>query len=99
MAGALIFPRGVGMFQEIGDACDNLHAPPDQPVVVGCFDDGQGVGSARVLIALALPQGQWLTTEISLSLLLTAADAFVNLHGDPRSSDTCLRCGTRRSCR
>jgi hypothetical protein len=93
MSGIAIYPRGSGMFAEIGDACDNLHAPPEVPVAIGAFETHD---EARVLIALPMPHGRWLTAEVSLALLLTAADAFAQAHGDPRSSDTCLRCGVRR---
>ena len=93
MSDLLIYPGGAGMFHDIGDACDNLLAPVDQPVVVGAFPQPD---APRVLLALPMPGGRWLTAELSLALFLTAADAFAHVHGDPRTSDTCLRCGVKR---
>ena len=92
MAGLLIYPRGDGMLTDIGEAWRNLLAPPDVPVALGVFATHDG---PRVLLALPLPQspGRWVTSEISLELLLTAADAAVQAHGDPRERDRCLRCG------
>jgi hypothetical protein len=82
MAGVLIYPRGAGMLDEIGDVdADNLVAPEGVPVAIGALD------AERVLIALPLPYGRWLTAEISLALFLTAADAFALAHGDPRGRD------------
>jgi hypothetical protein len=89
MAGLLLYPRGVGLFDEIGR--DNLAAPPAIPVVIGAFNDGD---EPRVVVALPLPdQSCWLLAELSLALFLTAADACANAQGDPRSDRTCLRCG------
>jgi hypothetical protein len=88
VAGVLIFPLGHGMGDDIDrDLC--VVTPADMQIGIGAFD-GQ-----RVRIALPLPYGRWATADVSLSMFLTAADAFVLAHGDPRVTDSCPRCGSK----
>ncbi len=98
MAGALIFPHGHGMGDEVGSVDHCIVTPPDMQVLIGAFAVDANYRSdsgPRVRIALPLPYGRWATAEISLSLFLTAADAFVMAHGDPRDVDSCPRCGSK----
>ncbi len=54
------------------------------PIRLGGLASGMQSGKPSVAIAVPLGDGTWALGETSLALLLTATEALVAVHGDPR---------------
>lgn len=73
-----------GMLADV-DRDELVHA---QLEAVGVLAGGTTGGMPSVMARIALPDGRTAFAETTLRLLLSAADAFVARHGDPRYPDT-----------
>lgn len=82
MPGMLIFPRGEVLLDDIPTAL-RLGPAPMGHLAIGAFGK-TAVDDARVVVAIPTASGMWVLGETDLALLLTAAEAFVAVHGDPR---------------
>lgn len=77
MAGLLIFPDAGVMLNDL--------AGPRQVSLQPC---AMGSTDKTVYVAVPTVKGQWVIATFDLALLLTAAEAFIHTHGDPRCRTT-----------
>jgi hypothetical protein len=82
MSGLTIYPRGDELFLDIPERRRDYPAGGVH-VRMGAFDRGP-TGAPCVVIAIPSWSGTWVLGETDLALFLTAAEAFVAQHGDPR---------------
>jgi len=83
MPGLLIFPRGEVLFADIPEDL-RVYPPAAGHIAIGAISEPAGVVPPTVVIAIPTAMGYWVMGETDLALLLTAAEAFVAVHGDPR---------------
>jgi hypothetical protein len=81
MPGLLIFPRGEVLFADIPED-RRCYPPAAGHLAIGAIS--HATAAPIVVIAIPTASGQWVLGETDLALLLTAAEAFVAVHGDPR---------------
>jgi hypothetical protein len=84
MPGLLIFPRGEVLFADIPDSL-RTYPPAAGHLAIGAITPAAGLGP-YVVIAIPTAAGVWVLGETDLALLLTACEAFVAVHGDPRGA-------------
>jgi hypothetical protein len=83
MPGLLIFPRGEVLFADIPEDLRS-YPPAAGHLAIGAISDPSRVVTPIVVIAIPTAMGYWVLGETDLALFLTAAEAFVAAHGDPR---------------
>lgn len=77
MPGLVIFPRGDSMIADL-----HREAGGPDTVAIGAISE-PGIAPV-VRLGVPLAAGEYAFGEIDLALLLTACEAFVAVHGDPR---------------
>lgn len=77
-----MYPRAEEMMHDVPKGTPIVEVPGR--LKVGCLGHGTVNGNPTVSFFFQLPDGSWAFAETTLVLLLTVADSFKALHGDPR---------------
>ena len=81
MGGVMIFPDGEVL---LTDLARELRVDVHEPIALGACASDDADGEPGVIVAVPLPSGEYAVADVDLGLVLTACEAFVAVHGDPR---------------